>query len=64
MLNPDDLEPTRTSLKPLDLQAMSIGELKNYIVAMESEIARAEDFIAKKEAHKNGIDALFGGGTS
>jgi len=62
MINPDELEPPRKSLKPLDLQQMSIGELKDYIASLETEIARAEDMIAKKETHKSGIEALFGKG--
>ena len=62
MIDADDLEPQRKTLKPLDLQQMSVGELKDYIAALEAEIARAEDMIAKKESHKSGVDALFGGG--
>lgn len=59
MINPDELEP-RPVLKPLDLQQMSVGELKTYIVSLEAEIARAEAMIAKKDAHKSGIESLFG----
>ncbi len=62
MAEPDDLEPRHKIVKPLDLQPMSISELENYIVSLEAEIARAEQMIAKKESHKSGIDALFGGG--
>lgn len=58
-LNPDELDPPRPSLKPLDLQPMSVAELRDYIAALESEIARAEAAIAKKEAHKSGIEGLF-----
>ena len=39
---------------------MSIGELEEYIVSMEEEIARADAMIAKKKAHKSGIESLFG----
>jgi uncharacterized small protein (DUF1192 family) len=60
MLNPDDLDPPRPVLKPLDLQPMSVEELKHYIASLEAEIARAEAAIAKKEAHKSGIESLFG----
>lgn len=60
MINPDELEPARPALKPLDLQQMSVGELKDYIIALDAEIARAEDMIKKKEAHKSGIEGLFG----
>jgi uncharacterized small protein (DUF1192 family) len=59
MINPDELEPPRPVLKPLDMQQMSIGELKEYIASMESEIGRARAMIAKKESHKNEIEGLF-----
>ena len=59
MINPDELEPMRPILKPVDMQQMSIGELRDYIVTLEAEIKRAETSIAKKEAHKSGIEGLF-----
>jgi uncharacterized small protein (DUF1192 family) len=62
MINPDELEPPRPVLKPIDFQPMSVGELKDYIAALHAEIKRAQDAIAKKEAHKSGIESLFGGG--
>lgn len=61
MINPDDIEPRKPSAKPRDLQSMSVDELRYYIATLEEEIARAEATIAKKEAHRSGIDALFGG---
>lgn len=60
-MNPDELEPARPVLKPVDLQQMSVEELKNYIAALDAEIGRTELMIKKKNAHKNGVDALFGG---
>lgn len=60
MINPDDLDPQpKTKLR--DLQPMSVRELEEYIAALEQEIRRADEMIAKKQAHKNGIEALFGG---
>jgi uncharacterized small protein (DUF1192 family) len=61
MINPDELEPQRAPAKLRDLGPLSVGELKDYIAALEEEIARAEAAIAKKEAHRGGLDALFGG---
>ena len=61
MFNPDDLEPRKTGVKAKDLQPMSVEELKDYIRLLEDEIVRVEATILKKEAHKSGIDALFGG---
>ena len=60
MINPDELEPSPQKAKLRDLQPMSVQELENYIAALEQEIARADAMIAKKQAHKNGIEALFG----
>ena len=31
MINPDELEPQRTKVKPLDLSTLSIHELEDYI---------------------------------
>ncbi|MDD5586076.1 MAG: DUF1192 domain-containing protein [Alphaproteobacteria bacterium] len=59
MINPDELEPARPVLKPLDLQPMSIAELKDYIGALEAEIGRAQTMIGKKESHRSGLDGLF-----
>lgn len=59
-MNPDELEPARPILKPVDLQQMGIDELNDYIATLEAEIARAEAMIAKKNAHKSGVEALFG----
>jgi uncharacterized small protein (DUF1192 family) len=61
MLNPDDFDPLKPTAKPRDLQVLSVQELEDYIAALEQEIARADAMIAQKQAHKSGIDALFGG---
>ncbi len=42
-----------------NLDPMSIEELHEYIVKMEDEIKRVRGEIAKKEAHRAGVDALF-----
>ena len=61
MIDADDLEPPQKAKPKLrDLQPMSIGELEEYIASMEEEIARADAMIAKKKAHKSGIESLFG----
>ena len=55
----DDLEPRKpaAALKPLD--PLSIEELNDYIAALEAEILRARDFIARKQAVKAGAEAFF-----
>lgn len=59
MINPDDLDPPRPTAQPVAMEGMSIGDLKNYIVSLESEIARAKAMIAQKESHRSGADSLF-----
>ncbi|MFA4995266.1 MAG: DUF1192 domain-containing protein [Bdellovibrionales bacterium] len=61
MIDADDLEPPQKAKPKLrDLQPMSIEELEDYIASMEEEIVRADAMIAKKQAHKSGIESLFG----
>jgi uncharacterized small protein (DUF1192 family) len=60
MINPEELDPLRPAAKPRDLQPMSVQELEDYIAALEQEIVRADAMISQKQAHKSGIEALFG----
>ena len=54
----DDLP--RNAPKPkLNLDPMSIEELHEYIGQLNEEIERARAEIAKKEAHRAGVDSLF-----
>jgi len=54
----DDL-PQNMPKPKRDLDPISIEELHEYIAEMEEEIMRVRGEIAKKEAHKAGVDALF-----
>ena len=58
-MNPDDLDPPRPVLKPLDLQIMSVAELNDYIFTLKAEIDRAQDTINEKLAHRAGAESLF-----
>jgi uncharacterized small protein (DUF1192 family) len=60
MINPDELDPPRKAFKLRDLEPMSVGELKEYITSLQTEIERAKSMITKKETHKSGIEAIFG----
>lgn len=60
-MDTDEVDPPRVAAKPMDLSAMGVRELRDYIASLEAEIVRAEEMIAKKEAHKRGVEALFGG---
>lgn len=59
MINPDELDTKKPATKPRDLEPMSIEELEDYIAMLEQEIMRVDAMISKKNAHKQGIDALF-----
>lgn len=55
----DDLEPRNQSPRKKSLDALSVDELEDYVVALRAEITRTEEEIAKKKAHLSGADALF-----
>lgn len=59
MLTDDDTDPKTRRAKPRLLDNMSVPDLKEYVLQLQSEIARAEAEIAKKEKHKSAADALF-----
>ncbi len=55
----DDLEPRKPVLAPLDLEKMSVEELKDYIAKMEQEIIRVQAAISAKETHRNSAENVF-----
>ncbi len=55
----DDLEPRKPSAKPKDLSIYSIEDLQGYIAALEAEIQRAREVIARKAAHKDAASTIF-----
>lgn len=58
MLLEDD-NPAIGKTKPKNLDPMSVAELKDYIVALEDEIKRAEAEIAKKSSSRAAAEAFF-----
>lgn len=42
-----------------NLETLSVGELEARIVALQAEIGRVEQELAKKRAQKSAADALF-----
>jgi len=55
----EDLEPRRKAPALRELDTLSIGELKEYIGELETEIARVKAKIAAKQAHLSGAGSLF-----
>ena len=55
----DDLDPRNAKKKPLNLDEMNIGDLKEYVAAMKAEIERVEAKIRAKESHASAAASLF-----
>ncbi len=55
----DENVPLKAKKPKRDLDPMSIEELDDYIAEMHEEIERVRGEIAKKQAHRAGVDALF-----
>ena len=51
--------PQNMPKRKRDLDPMSIKELQEYIAEMHEEIERVRAEIARKEAHRSGVEALF-----
>ena len=46
--------------RPLDLERLSVEELKARIAELQTEIAACETELQRKASHKSAADALFG----
>ncbi|MBV9734903.1 MAG: DUF1192 domain-containing protein [Acidisphaera sp.] len=55
----DEPEKPRPRLAPLLLDPLGVGELRDYIVELRAEIARAEAAIARKQDHRSAADSFF-----
>ena len=55
----EDLEPQKQSKKPKPLDNMSVGDLKEYVAALQAEIVRVEAAIKAKQAHLEAMNSLF-----
>lgn len=49
----------RRWLEPLPLDTLGIDELRDYIAALQSEIARVEGDIDRKQSHRSAADSFF-----
>jgi len=55
----EDLEPRNKVKKPKPLDDMSVGDLKDYVAALQAEIVRVEAAIKAKQAHLEAMNSLF-----
>jgi len=47
--------------KPIDLESLSVEDLRERIEHLKAEITACEAELAKKQTHKSAADALFRG---
>jgi len=57
-MDTDELEPIK-KIKKIDFDELSIEELKNYILEMETEIKKCNEYINSKERDKLKAEELF-----
>lgn len=55
----DELLPTKKTAKPMDLTGLSIGDLNDYIAALEAEITRVRTTIREKQNVQAAAQAFF-----
>lgn len=58
-MDTDDLEPVKKKPQKKDLSRMSVADLREYIVELQGEIARAEMEILKKNSARKGAENFF-----
>ncbi len=58
-MDEEDLTPQKGPKKLRELDALSIGELEEYIAELEAEIRRVREDIDKKQRHREGVEGLF-----
>ena len=58
LMDTDDLEPI-IKPKEIDFDTLSIEELKEYIIALNAEIKRAENYISSKEKDRVNACLLY-----
>ncbi|AUN30042.1 DUF1192 domain-containing protein [Niveispirillum cyanobacteriorum] len=55
----DELLPTKKVSKPVDLPSLSVGDLQDYIAALEAEIVRVKGAIKDKQEVAAAAAAFF-----
>ena len=58
LMDTDDLEPI-IKPKETDFDTLSVEELKEYIIELNAEIKRAENYISSKEKDRLNAENLF-----
>jgi uncharacterized small protein (DUF1192 family) len=58
-MDTDDLDPIKKKPVKKDLTRMSVGDLKEYIAELKTEITRAEAAIVTKDKARAGAASFF-----
>ena len=58
-MDPEDLEPRKKAVKPVDLDAMGVEELNDYLAGLEAEVARVKAKIESKKSYLDGAKSFF-----
>lgn len=55
----DDLDPRQKKSQPLNLDALNVEDLEEYVVALKTELERVEAKIKAKRSHAAAAASLF-----
>ena len=55
----DDLEPLKKKAQPMNLDPMSVDELREYITILKGEITRVEEKVKAKQSHASAAAMFF-----
>lgn len=58
-MEPEDLEPRKKAVKPVDLDVMGVEELNEYLAGLEAEVARVKAKIDSKKTYLDGAKSFF-----
>jgi uncharacterized small protein (DUF1192 family) len=58
-MDSDDLEPRKPITKPIDLDALGVEELKDYLTELEEEAGRVRAKITQKTDYRGAAASLF-----
>lgn len=61
-MDAEDLEPRKAIAKPVDLDALGVEELREYLAELEAEAERVKEKIASKSDYRGAADSFFKSG--
>ena len=58
-MDADELEPRKPKVPAVNLEAMSVEALEDYVASLEAEIGRARETIAAKQKARAAAESVF-----